>query len=1482
MEETIRQEYETLLRGPKRISIEKWLNRWIALAPRLRATEIPNLSESQACKGFIQASEIINPAFYNSVMQSIDSADKEIRRFEQLQTAITVLQANTQADSEASSSTLQEEPQAWQRTLNNQFQVIKDDIDPHKLTLAELVNRFKSILPSRKAEKTARATHATFQGQNHESIKKSEESSGSDTTKDLKRSKNRRKKPNIRKKDQKSGKTDSNCVCGSNHPIHRCYYLVPIIAPKDWSPSDETKANIVRSVSGNQRLDQAVRGALKKDGRDLPNWYPNREKTSKDPQEADKPASFSSGRAAFTVQRQAMSSQAQSRNTNLFRLDSCSDTHVCNDLEQFHSFKPSQDEAVKVGDTETAIEGIGIVHIPVQGLNGPQWIELQDVAYCPGFHLNLVSYIRLKAKGVRWNDESGWLMKDGAKFAQVMNHQGWPVIEPQASIKPPQDIPRSQRYTMATSSRSIKTSSGSMNRWHARLGHIRPETLHHLSESVEGVQIDDNLFHQETELCPECVQGQLSRQISRLPAYKGLYPFEKVHFDLILVKEAFNNDLWILHFYCALAAYHITFTLPSKNGQELVTAKETLIKLTQAWGYTIRQFHSDGERSLNTQWHELIRIAGITYRFSPPNTAEQNGGAERSGGVILTMARKIYLESGLPIKLWPYFIDHATRILNRIPVQRKKWTTPYKIVHGRRPNLAGFKIIGSKTYVLIKNEKQRPRLDKITSKTITGYLIGVEAANIFLVWIPSLDRVVYARDVAIDEQDLFKGNQESDPSPSELTELQADLNIIDLDDEQIDELVHQEYMPREVKAQQSQSSQSQPLPSPEPEDSDEMEEIEVSERLEPQTTRGLLTPEQSEDLESLQENSNPLQDTSSPQQNTVQRQTRPTVVDALRGLRTRTGRVIKPSERATDAMRSAKATKRQQRYAYALSYLQEDSGIRQAFASASSSKLRPHISQLPPEPKSWKAMLKHPESKGFKEAAQEEIKQLQANETWEEVSSPQGHQVLPLTWVFKYKTDPEGYLVRHKARLCVRGDLQWPSYEDIYAATGAYRTFRVLMALVAAFDLICEQGDVKNAFTKARLNQEIFTHLPPGFQRSGQAYRLKKALYGLKISPKLWYNELSTYLKSLGFDPCSDEPCLFIHPQDQILIFIYVDDLLFIAHSSREDKLRQIKQNLHKKYSIQDLGQAHSFLNIRILREGKKLWLLQDTYLEKLGLKFNQASSRIVKTPLSASFKAVPFDSQATPNQIMAYQQRIGSLIYPAIITRPDVAFAVSILSQFNQNPSPQHTMEADRVIAYLYHSRYLALEYSNEQPRQEVFQAASDASFADDQETRKSSQGFILSLFNGPVAWQASKQKTVTTSTTEAELLSLSHASREVINILRLFHQISFDPEHIPVILCDNQQSVRLIQAERPQLTTKLKHVDIHHFWLRQTWKDNIVQVQWVPTQEMPADGFTKRLSRDKQYLFIQALGMSDIQEKLKNTQAHDQETNGDESSTE
>ena len=144
------------------------------------------------------------------------------------------------------------------------------------------------------------------------------------------------------------------------------------------------------------------------------------------------------------------------------------------------------------------------------------------------------------------------------------------------------------------------------------------------------------------------------------------------------------------------------------------------------------------------------------------------------------------------------------------------------------------------------------------------------------------------------------------------------------------------------------------------------------------------------------------------------------------------------------------------------------------------------------------------------------------------------------------------------------------------------------------------------------------------------------------------------------------------------------------------------------------------------------------------------------------------------------------------------------------------------------------------------------------------STQGYLIALCGGPIAWKSTKQKTVTTSTTEAELLALSYVGKEVQAITRLFLQMRFYIDEIPVINCDNQQTVGLVNKEAPQLTTKLRHVDIHQFWLRQEVSEDRIKVNWVPTTAMPADGLTKPLSRQKHEDFVKQLGLVDITKLL------------------
>jgi hypothetical protein len=190
-----------------------------------------------------------------------------------------------------------------------------------------------------------------------------------------------------------------------------------------------------------------------------------------------------------------------------------------------------------------------------------------------------------------------------------------------------------------------------------------------------------------------------------------------------------------------------------------------------------------------------------------------------------------------------------------------------------------------------------------------------------------------------------------------------------------------------------------------------------------------------------------------------------------------------------------------------------------------------------------------------------------------------------------------------------------------------------------------------------------------------------------------------------------------------------------------------------------------------------------------------------------------------------------------------------------------------DRAISYLYGTKTLAIEYSAACNGDQVFTCASDAAYADDSTTRRSTEGYLFQLFRGAIDWRSTKQKTVTTSSTEAELLALTHASKEMLWWKRFFTSIFFDSGHDSAISCDNQQMIRLLTKETPTLTTKLRHIDIHQHWLRQEVQEGRIKVNWVRTADMPADGFTKSLPRQRHEAFITQIGLVDIMDRLKAT---------------
>lgn len=232
-------------------------------------------------------------------------------------------------------------------------------------------------------------------------------------------------------------------------------------------------------------------------------------------------------------------------------------------------------------------------------------------------------------------------------------------------------------------------------------------------------------------------------------------------------------------------------------------------------------------------------------------------------------------------------------------------------------------------------------------------------------------------------------------------------------------------------------------------------------------------------------------------------------------------------------------------------------------------------------------------------------------------------------------------------------------------------------------------------------------------------------------------------MKKFGFEEIPQEPCIV--QKNGIICFFYVDDIVFAFKKDQRDEVERIVASLSKTLTIERKRELKWFLGLHVIRDRSKraLWLSQKAYIMKIcnDLASSTSASRLPATPMEVlELLAAPEDEVITDATRTLYQRKVGSLLFAAIATRPDIVFAVSRLSRFNQRPGKQHHEAADRVFRYLFQTQDFCICYGGDERDFSSFVCASDASFADNSLDRKSSQGYIMKLFGGAVAWRANK----------------------------------------------------------------------------------------------------------------------------------------------
>lgn len=493
------------------------------------------------------------------------------------------------------------------------------------------------------------------------------------------------------------------------------------------------------------------------------------------------------------------------------------------------------------------------------------------------------------------------------------------------------------------------------------------------------------------------------------------------------------------------------------------------------------------------------------------------------------------------------------------------------------------------------------------------------------------------------------------------------------------------------------------------------------------------------------------------------------------------------------------------------------------------------------DPNTYEQAIKSQNSAEWSKAMDDEMDSLKHNNTWDLIERPVNRHIVSSKWVYRRKIDTRGG-IQYKARLVARGFTQkhGVDYMETYSPVVKIETIRILFAIAAHHHKTLIHFDIKTAYLNGILDEEIFMEPPQGYAHHGKVCKLNRSLYGLKQAGRVWHETFTAFLQEQALRRLKSDSCVFVRDSPNVILAIYVDDGLLCADNSTV--ANDLIHELAKRFGVKTMA-LEKFVGLEVqLRDGKIL-VNQSNYISKLAHQFEIADMKYVPTPLLANTHyntgGVVGNSESKCVDV-PYKQIIGALLYVATKTRPDVAYAVSMLARFADAPKLAHWQAAKRVLSYLHKTNQYALNYNQDEKEHVI--AFSDADFAACTDTRRSVTGLIVLLFGTPIIWQATKQKTVAESTTEAELVAANAASRELMWLINLLNELKVNVNK-PTLYIDNQSTLKLIQNN--QNHSRIKHIDIKLLALRERLLN--IEVKYIETQDNTADLLTKALPRER-----------------------------------
>lgn len=492
------------------------------------------------------------------------------------------------------------------------------------------------------------------------------------------------------------------------------------------------------------------------------------------------------------------------------------------------------------------------------------------------------------------------------------------------------------------------------------------------------------------------------------------------------------------------------------------------------------------------------------------------------------------------------------------------------------------------------------------------------------------------------------------------------------------------------------------------------------------------------------------------------------------------------------------------------------------------------------EPRTYEEAANSAERDNWLDAMQDEYNSLITNKTWILVKKPNDQKVIDNKWVFKLKKNIDGSIERFKARLVVRGFTQeyGVDYEETFSPVVRFVSIRTILAIAAETKAKLRQFDIKTAFLHGELKEDVYMNQPVGFSDgSKRVCKLQRSLYGLKQASRCWNQKFSGFIEKFGLAASKSDPCVFTN--NSIILAIFVDDGII---AGKDDKsIDGIIEYLQENFEVKVIN-VGCFLGLEInqMSDGS-IFVHQTAYAKRVLQKFEMENCSSVSVPSDPNQTLSKEDDSEKSKY--PYRQLIGSLMYLAVATRPDICYAVSNASRYLENPSQMHENAAKRILKYIKGTSNYGLLYHSD-GRQKI-RGFSDADYAGDTDTRRSTTGFCFLIGSGVVSWNSERQKSVSLSTTESEYVAASNAVKELVWFKRMVNELSPGNFMDSILYVDNQSAIRLIK--NPEFHKRTKHIDVRYHFIREKFQDGDFQLEYVPTKEQIADVFTKALPKER-----------------------------------